>query len=113
MKKLFGFTPIIAEKDDLSDSSEPRTQLQNAQRDALHITPDATPTPTPTPLPVHPAPRPQVAGPPEGRGAAPVAAPGVPQSSLVQHMLTKTTRLSREPNERVKQQKQTKKQRYR
>ena len=31
----FGFTPIIAEKDDLSDSSEPQTQRQNVQRAEL------------------------------------------------------------------------------
>ena len=43
-----------------------------------------TPTPTPTPPPLHPAPLSQAAGPPEGRGAAYEAAPGVPQSSLVQ-----------------------------
>jgi len=43
-----------------------------------------TPTPTPTPPPLHPAPLSQAAGPPDGRGAVPEAAPGVPQSSLVQ-----------------------------
>ena len=83
MKKLFGYTPIVADRDDLSDSSEPKTQLQNVQRAGLHITPIVTPTPTPPP--VNPAPLSQAAGPPEGRGAASVAAPGVPQSSLVQH----------------------------
>ena len=45
-----------------------------------------TPTPTPTPPPLHPAPLSQAAGPPEGRGAAYEAAPGVPQSSLVQQV---------------------------
>ena len=86
MKKLyeqFGFTPVIAEKDDLSDSSEPHATTARVQRAELHITPDTTPTPTP--LPVQPAPWSQAAGPLEGRGAVPVAAPGVPQSSLVQH----------------------------
>ena len=65
MKKLFGFTPVVADRDDLSDSSEPKTQLQNVQRAELHITPIVTPTPTPPP--VNPAPLSQAAGPLEGR----------------------------------------------
>ena len=81
--RLFRSTPVVADRDDLSDSSEPKTQLQNVQRAELHITPIVTPTPTPPP--VNPAPLSQAAGPSEDRGAASVAAPGVPQSSLVQH----------------------------
>ena len=36
MKKLFGFTPISAEKEDLSDSSDPQTQLQPVQRAVVY-----------------------------------------------------------------------------
>ena len=58
-----------------------------AAAEASPPTPTPTPTPTPPPPPLHPAPLSQAAGPPEDRGAASVAAPGVPQSSLVQHPL--------------------------